>query len=609
VRPTLSARLVILLTALAAVATPAWADRADTWQPKEPPLTTPWTHEVGPNNALPDYPRPQMTRQRWQNLNGLWSYAGGATPPASAGEQILVPYPPESPLSGVQRHDDQMLYHRTFDVPPDWRGQRLLLHFGAVDQKAEVRVNGRTVARHEGGYTAFTADATDALRPGTTQDLEVSVEDRNEANPYPVGKQRTDPHGILYTGSSGIWQTVWMEPVAPAHIERLDVTPQLESGSFALTAHTAGAAGHQVEAIATTPQGQEVGRVTGPADSELKLPVPNAHLWTPEDPYLYNLSVRLLDPSGNPADEVSSYAGMRSIGLVRDSQGRQRMALNGKILFQHGPLDQGYWPDGLYTAPTDTALRWDLEQTKQLGFNTVRKHVKVEPARWYYWADRLGLLVWQDMPSLPIDLAHAPGTNPPPGDDAKAHFEAELAEMIDQLRSFPSIVAWVPFNEGWGEFDTQRIADRTRQLDPTRLVNASSGVNCCYSLPDTGAGQIYDDHTYVGPGKPAVTGDRASADGEYGGLGLAEQGHLWPGQPQAYEMTGSRDELTRRYADVSQQLADVARTSGLSAAIYTQTTDVENEVNGLFTYDRQVLKPDARTVTDHNRAVIAAGTP
>lgn len=615
-RPSALVPVLVLTTATvlgtaAGAPTPADPASANGWEPKEPPLPTRWTDEVGPDNALPEYPRPQLTRQRWQNLNGVWEYAGAATPPdkSAMDESVLVPYPPESGLSGIQRHDDHMLYRRTFDVPADWRGQRLLLHFGAVDQKAEVRVNGRTVAVHEGGYTGFSADITDAVDRNGPQEIVVAVEDRNDAGPYPVGKQRTDPEGILYTGASGIWQTVWIEPVPEAHIAKLDVRPDLESSRFALNARTGGADGQRVEAVVREPGGREVARATGAADDELSLPIPDARLWTPDDPYLYDLAVRLIEPDGRVVDEVGSYAGMRSIGLVQDEQGRPRMALNGKILFQHGPLDQGYWPDGIYTAPTDEALRSDLDKTKELGFNTVRKHVKVEPDRWYYWADRLGLLVWQDMPSLPIDLDDEPGKNPPPTERAKTNFERENDDMIDQLDHFPSIIGWVPFNEGWGEFDTARIAESVKSRDPSRLVDASSGVNCCYSLPDTGAGDVYDDHTYVGPGAPETEGDRASIDGEYGGLGLVEPGHLWPGNPQAYEMTDNRAELTRRYGEISRALVNVVRDKGLSAAIYTQTTDVENEVNGLFTYDREILKPERETVREHNQAVIDAGTP
>ncbi|RKT87721.1 Glycosyl hydrolases family 2, TIM barrel domain [Saccharopolyspora antimicrobica] len=593
----------LLLTALFAASSGLPVAAAEPWRPKPPPLTTPWTEEVGPDNALPEYPRPQLTRERWLNLNGLWAYGGGSTPPEQTGEQILVPYPPESGLSGVQRHDDHMLYRRTFQLPPDWSGQRVLLHFGAVDQKAEVSVNDRPVAVHEGGYTSFSADITDALVPGDEQEVEVAVSDRNDADPYPVGKQRNQPGGILYTGASGIWQTVWLEPVPQEHVAELDITPDLTG--FDLTAHTSARGGQQVEAVVVDRDGREVSRATGQAGTALRLPVAEPHLWTPDDPYLYDIRVRL----AGSGDEVGSYAGLRTVELRTDEQGRPRLALNGEILFQHGPLDQGYWPDGIYTAPTDEALRYDLEVTKRLGFNMVRKHVKVEPARWYYWTDRLGLLVWQDMPSLPIDLADPPGSNPPPGEQARANFRAELTAMIDQLRSVTSIVAWVPFNEGWGEFETAEIAELTRRSDPTRLIDISSGVNCCYSLPDSGAGDIYDDHTYVGPGRPEVRDGRAVVDGEYGGLGLIEEGHLWPGQPGAYEMTDSREALTRRYGEVSDELVRIIEANGLAAAIYTQTTDVENEVNGFLTYDRRILKPDLAAVRANNLAAIDAGTP
>ncbi|OZM74185.1 glycoside hydrolase family 2 [Amycolatopsis antarctica] len=574
-------------------------------------MTTPWTDQVTPGNALPDYPRPQLRRSRWQNLNGLWEYTvrgiDGSRPPGTEGyaERILVPYPPESALSGIGRHDDLMWYRRTFEVPPEWAGEHVLLHFGAVDQTATVWINGRKVATHEGGFTAFGADITGALRATGVQEIVVRAEDRNETATFPVGKQRNEPGGILYTGASGIWQTVWLEPVPAAHITKLDIVPDLTS----LTVTPAVSGGDpRTEVIVSTPDGAEVARVNGSAGKPLRIPIPGPHLWTPDDPYLYELTVRLLDAEGAAADEVRGHAGLRTIGTVSDEQGRPRIALNGRITFLHGPLDQGYWPDGVFTAPTDEALRFDLEKTKELGFNFVRKHVKVEPARWYYWTDRLGLLVWQDMPSPAVLLDNPPGPQAPPVPEARQHFEAEWAELIDQLRSVTSIVGWVPFNEGWGEYDTARIAADTAAADPTRMVNADSGVNCCHSHPDSGAGDVYDDHTYVGPGRPEATGDRVTVDGEYGGLGLIVDGHLWPGEPQAYEMTGSQEELTRRYIEVSRDLLDVVRDKGLSGAIYTQTTDVENEVNGFWTYDRRVPKMDPATVAEHNRAVIAAGS-
>jgi Glycosyl hydrolases family 2, sugar binding domain/Glycosyl hydrolases family 2/Glycosyl hydrolases family 2, TIM barrel domain len=590
------------------------------WQRKAPPLSTPWTHLVGPNNALSEYPRPQMARTRWLNLNGVWDYTGRsgraalAAPPSADAyrERILVPYPTESALSGIQRHDDQMWYRKVFRLPSTWHGQRVLLHFGAVDQIATVWVNNQQVAHHEGGYTGFSADITKALQWPGQQEITVRVEDRNESGPFPVGKQRNSPGGLFYTGSSGIWQTVWMEPVRAAHIEKLDIIPDLTS--LTVTPRVSGTRSERAEVIVSEPGGAVVSISSGKAGQAVRLPVPNGRLWSPNDPYLYDLKVRLVSPSGKVVDEVSSYAGLRTIGIVHDAKGRPRIALNGKITFLHGPLDQGYWPDGIYTAPTDDALKFDLQQIKALGMNFVRKHAKVEPARWYYWADKLGLMVWQDMPSLSVSLDIPVGPAPDPVPAAKANFERELSAMIDQLRSVTSIVGWVPFNEGWGEFDTARIVNAVKAQDPTRMVNANSGVNCCKSRGDTRAGDIYDDHTYVGPGRPALHDDRAKVpdhrvmvDGEYGGLGLVLDGNRWPGRPQAYEMTNGQARLTERYVEVSQDLEEVIRNGGLSGAIYTQTTDVENEVNGYLSYDRRLVKMALPAVAERNRAVIAAG--
>ncbi|MGV0741503.1 glycoside hydrolase family 2 protein [Mycolicibacterium sp. XJ870] len=591
------------------------AGAVEIWHRKKPPLSTPWTHLVEPGNALPEYPRPQMARTRWLNLNGGWGYTGRSMqdaeqPAPSAGEydeRILVPYPTESALSGIQRHDDQMWYRKLFKVPAAWRGQRVLLHFGAVDQIATVWVNNKQVAHHEGGYTEFSADITDELRWSGVQQLTVRVEDRNEAGAFPVGKQRNDPRGLAYTGASGIWQTVWMEPVSDAHIEKLDITADLTG--FDITPRVSGTTYHRAEVIVSKPGGEEVARAYGKPGQRMRIPVPDPHLWTPEDPYLYDLQVRLVSPTRRATDEVSSYAGLRTIGTVKDAQGRARIALNGKITFLHGPLDQGYWPDGIYTAPTDAALKFDLEQIKALGMNFVRKHAKVEPARWYYWADKLGLMVWQDMPSLGTSVnGPMTGPEPDPVPEAKARFEKELSEMVDQLRSFTSIIGWVPFNEGWGEFDTARIANKVKAQDPTRMVNANSGVNCCKSRPDSLAGDVYDDHTYVGPVGPEVRDNRVIVQGEYGGLGLVLAENRWPGIPEAYEMTDSRARLTQRYVEVSHDVEKLVHTSGLSGAIYTQTTDVENEVNGYMSYDRRLVKLDLPVVAERNRAVIAVGS-
>ena len=601
-----------LLGSIAIVNAPANA--ADVWQPKTPPLSTRWTQSVGPNNALPEYPRPQLSRTKWLNLNGLWGYTGrpakaAATAPPPKDdyrEQILVPFPTESALSGLQRHDDQMWYRKVFEVSEDWDNQHVLLHFGAVDQIATVWVNNKQVAHHEGGYTEFSADITSALRASGPQELTVRVEDRNEKGAFAVGKQRYNPAGLFYTAASGIWQTVWLEPVPTAHIDKLDVTPDLTS--FSVTPRVSGTSDQRTEVVVSKPGGEVVARASGKPGATLRLKVQSPHLWTPEDPYLYDLTARLVSRSGQVVDEVSSYGGLRTIGTVKDAQGRSRIALNGKITFLHGPLDQGYWPDWIYTAPTDAALKFDLEQIKALGMNFVRKHAKVEPARWYYWTDKLGLLVWQDMPSLDVSLDIPTGPAPTPRRDAQAHFENELSELVHQLSSVTSIVGWVPFNEGWGEYDTARIARAVKAEDPTRMVVPNSGANCCKSRGDSRSGDIFDDHTYVGPGRPLVRDGRVTVDGEYGGLGLIEEGNRWPGPPMAYEMTDSKARLTQRYVEVSLDLERIVHEVGLSGAIYTQTTDVENEVNGYMTYDRQIMKLDLPVAAGRNRAVIAAGS-
>jgi hypothetical protein len=588
--------IAVALALLAALVVPARSQA----QAQPQTLTTPWTHEVSATNALPDYPRPQLTRPRWQNLNGSWQFAeaaAGETPPTGKdlAERILVPYPVESSLSGVQRHVDHMWYRRTFTVPSSWHGDRLLLHFQAVDYQATIYVNGTKVATHTGGYDAFEADVTGALRRTGPQELLVGVDDTTDITGQPVGKQRAAGDGIFYTPSSGIWQTVWMEPVNAAHIQRLDATPDLAAKALRLTVQATG--GTAVEATAYAGD-RPVGRVIGRPGAQLKLRVPHLHLWTPDDPYLYTLKVRVFHGL-RAVDQAGSYFGMRSVGLGKGPDGKVRMLLNGRFVMQVGTLDQGFWPDGIYTAPTDAALRFDLEAHKKLGFNLVRKHVKVEPDRWYYWADRLGLLVWQDMPST--FASHTPP------DAVKAQFESQLHALVQQHLSHPSIITWVPFNEGWGEFEPGRIVSEIKSWDPSRLVNADSGVNCCDSLPDNGEGDVYDNHMYVGPGTPIQQGTRAAVDGEYGGLGLKVDGHMFdPEHGFAYEMEPDAATLTNRYAQLQSALLTVEQRCGVSASVYTQITDVEDELNGIYTYDRRVLKPDAAKVRAANLALIKA---
>ncbi|WP_277670531.1 LamG-like jellyroll fold domain-containing protein [Saccharomonospora viridis] len=601
------AALSALLIAAALTPTAA-AEPADEWTMGEPPLVTPWTHDVSPDNALPEYPRPQLVREQWRNLNGVWEFAGadeGEQPPfgQTLPERVLVPYPIESALSGIQRHEDHMWYRRTFDVPEQWGiggRNRLKLHFGAVDYAATVYVNGREVASHEGGYGAFSADVTDALNGSGPQELVVGVTDLTDATWQPVGKQRRVPdRGIFYESASGIWQTVWMEPVPAGHIDTLDMVPDLDSSTLLLTVNTGGDTdGLTVEAVVRDGR-RVVSRTQGAPDEPLELSVPDAKLWSPDSPFLYDLDVVLRDRH-RPVDRVSSYFGMREIGTAPGEDGRLRITLNGEILFLMSTLDQGYWPDGIYTAPTDEALRWDLEQHKRLGFNTVRKHIKTEPDRWYYHADRLGLLVWQDMPSMRT------GERPPA--EATARFEAELHELVEQKKNWTSIIGWVPFNEGWGEWSqkaTGRIAEEVAEQDPTRLVNAHSGVNCCDSLGDSGKGHVIDWHAYVGPATPMPDETRVSIDGEHGGFGLEVDGHMWFGEGHAYHMLPDSESLTAAYVDNQRAVLAAARQCAISGAIYTQLTDVEHEVNGFFTYDRQVEKMDFDAVREVNEEIIA----
>ncbi|ONI86379.1 hypothetical protein ALI144C_10630 [Actinosynnema sp. ALI-1.44] len=564
------------------------------WTLADGPLTTPWTTSVSPTDPLPEHPRPQLVRPDWLNLNGVWEFSAATEDaPAPFGEnlpeRVLVPYPIESALSGIARHEDFMWYRRTFEVPVGWR-ERVLLHFGAVDYRATVYVNGHEAGTHKGGYGSFSFDITEALLADGPQELVVGVEDRADATWQPVGKQRLVPdRGIFYTGASGIWQTVWLESVPDTYTTALDMVPSPTDGTLALTVH-ASTPDTAFEAIVRD-GGDVVSRTKGVGTADL--PVPGAKLWSPASPFLYDLEVVLAT-----GDRVTSYFGMRSFGVEPDADGRLRFTLNGEFLFLLSTLDQGYWPDGIYTAPTDEALRFDLEQHKVLGFNTVRKHIKTEPDRWYHHADRLGLLVWQDMPSTKLG-------RPPAG--AQRQFEAELREIVTQKKSWTSIVGWIPFNEGWGEWsldDTGRIADEVKALDPTRLVDAQSGYNLPDSFGDSGRGDVVDLHDYVGPATPKPDGTRIAIDGEHGGIGMEVDGHMWFEDGGAYEMAPDIPALTRRYVENQRDVLGVALANGLSGAVYTQITDVEHEVNGFLTYDRRVAKMDFQEVRAINEQII-----
>jgi hypothetical protein len=596
----LASGMLLVLSAIPAAA-------AD-WTPAKGPLTTRWAKDVDPAKVHPEYPRPQLVRKDWLNLNGVWQLAF-AKPDETAPvgkdlpERILVPFPVESALSGVMKRADRLWYRRTFTVPKEWAGQRVLLHFGAVDWEATVHVNGQNLGTHRGGYDGFSFDITPALKTTPEQELIVGVWDPSDAGTQPRGKQVRKPGGIWYTPTTGIWQTVWLEPVPEAHITGLKIVPDLDNNKVRVTVMAAGAAEKDRVTImvmegdksVAVRGGNRVGEVVEAEFADVKP-------WSPESPFLYGLRVQLRHKNDTEFDTVQSYFGMRKVAVGKDDKGVPRLLLNGKFVFQVGPLDQGFWPDGLYTAPTDEALKYDIEITKKLGFNMTRKHVKVEPDRWYYWCDRLGLLVWQDMPSGDRGVADGKGEITRTPESAK-QYDLELKRMLDGLHNHPSIIMWVVFNEGWGQFDTVRVTNWTKQHDPTRLVNCASGWN------DMKVGDVHDIHVYPGPGAPQPESVRAGVLGEFGGLGLGVDGHTWAQKTWGYRGTQDSADLTHKYERLLARAWRLKDERGLSAAVYTQITDVETEANGLLTYDRDVIKVDLERVAAVNRGDLSRVPP
>ncbi len=575
------------------------------WKPVPGHILTKWASQVDPKHPLPEYPRPQLVRKDWVNLNGLWDYSIQpleSSAPEKYDGQILVPYPIESALSGVKKPltaKERLWYHRKFKAPKLAGGKRLLLHFGAVDWEAKVSVNGKGVGEHRGGYDPFTFDITDAIKVGAENELVVAVFDPTGGF-QPKGKQNFNkiakPGGIAYTPTSGIWQTVWLEEVSSSYIQTLNIVPDVDHGVLRLTVIAANLKpGATVKAVALS-GGKAVGKTSGNAGVELTIPIQDARLWTPDDPFLYTLTVEAGD------DKVSSYFGMRKIALGKDEKGITRIFLNGKSIFMAGPLDQGFWPDGIHTAPTDDALRFDIAEMKKLGFNMVRKHIKVEPDRWYYWCDKLGLLVWQDMPNGDGGTAVGKDQDGVVRTPEGAHaFETELKAMIETHRNHPSIIMWIVFNEGWGQYDTPRLTKWVKNFDQTRLVNSTSGWH------DQHVGDIVDAHSYPGPVSPEPETARAAVLGEFGGLGLGVPGHAWvESNTWGYRSAMTSRELTRKYLDLWRRVWQLKNESGLCAAVYTQLTDVETECNGLLTYDRKIEKVNVAQLASAHRGIIPA---
>lgn len=573
-------------------------DAQTNWKPAGDKILTNWAAEVNPELPHNEYPRPQMQRNNWINLNGLWDYSIAPMTASAMGAaigKILVPFAVESALSGVGKSvgkDSILWYKRSLQLKPDSK-KKAILHFGAVDWKCEVFINGKSAGTHTGGYDPFSFDITSLLNKNGNQEILVQVWDPTDDGPQPRGKQVKNPHGIWYTPVTGIWQTVWIEQVPLTYITEIRQTPDIDRQLVKVSASAAGWQAGDVIKVKVVEQGRTVIEKDINPFVENEIAIANPHLWSHNDPFLYDI-VYSIYRNGKKTDEVQGYFGMRKISMKKDANGIQKMMLNNDFVFQYGPLDQGWWPDGLYTAPTDAALKFDIEKTKELGFNMIRKHVKVEPARWYYHCDKLGILVWQDMPSG--DLGNRwemrPGiygkaTDKDRTAESEKSFRGEWKEIINDLYNFPSIVVWVPFNEAWGQFKTEDIVQSTIQLDPYRLVNAASGGNF------TTAGHIFDLHNYPEPLMPdpeLYGGRQILVLGEFGGLGLPVEGHTWQDKNNwGYQSFKNTDELWKRYEEFVNTIPHLID-KGLSAAVYTQTTDVEVETNGLMTYDRKMIK-------------------
>ena len=574
------------------------------WAPAGDRIKTKWASQVSPSNVLPEYPRPIMERSEWHNLNGLWDYAilpVGSMAPEKADGQILVPFCIESSLSGVQKkvgRENELWYTRSFKVPHKWHKDRVLLHFGAVDWKCDVWVNDVKVGSHKGGYVPFSFDITSALRKGDNT-LRVKVWDPTDAGYQPRGKQVNRPEGIWYTSVTGIWQTVWLEPVPNHHIESLKTIPDIDRKVIKLSAKVNHSTHDSKIVVKVLDKGRTIAEGSAINGQEVEVTMPEGFkLWSPNSPYLYDLEVALYEKD-KKVDVVKSYTAMRKYSTRRDEHGIVRLQLNNKDLFQFGPLDQGWWPDGLYTAPTDEALKYDIQKTKDFGFNMIRKHVKVEPSRWYTHCDRIGIIVWQDMPNGDRGTEWNSremfkGNERVRSHESDTNYRREWKEIMDYLYSHPCIGTWVPFNEAWGQYNTVEIANLTKQHDPSRLVNPASGGN---HFP---VGDMLDLHNYPQPDMYLYDAGRANVLGEYGGIGWAIPNHLWvKNRNWGYVQFNSREEVTNEYlkfADILQGLIP----RGFSAAVYTQTTDVEVEVNGLMTYDREVIKVDEQKVRQKN---------
>ena len=598
--------------------------QAQSWKAVEGKIMSQWAQTVNPENAWQEYPRPQFERAQWKNLNGLWDYAILKTneiQPKRYQGKILVPFSFESPLSGVGKNidpEDKMWYRKNFELPKNWSGKDVVIHFEAVDYTCAVWVNDILVGTHKGGFDRFSFNITPYLKPNGQQKIVLAVEDATNFSSQPRGKQQINASGIYYTPVSGIWQTVWLEAVSSeAYLKQVKTTTNIDENTVTLIplSNQSLVSGYMVRTTVFF-NGEKVTSGETKPNMPLTLKIDTPKLWSPDHPHLYDISMSLMNPSGTEIDRVESYFGMRKISLG-DHKGVKYLFLNNAPLFHYGTLDQGWWPDGLLTPPSDKAMRYDIEMTKAMGFNMIRKHVKIEPDRWYYHCDKLGIMVWQDMPSYnrlalktskemektkrkdriynALERIHGEDDDLNRRSEDAAQFEWELRRMVDLHYNAPSIVMWVPFNEGWGQYDTCRITDFVKQLDPDRLVNPTSG----WTLRP--CGDIYDIHTYhVDLSVPPTALDRATVVGEFGGIGYPINENLWNPEMRnwGYQTYYNADDLLKNYIYKFNQIVEMKEKNGLSAAVYTQTTDVEGEINGLMTYDRKVTKMPAENLKE-----------
>ncbi|MBR5034139.1 MAG: beta-galactosidase [Bacteroidales bacterium] len=593
-----------LLIVAAVIVVAACTEKKQTydWAPAGDHILTSWGENLDPTNVLPEYPRPQMVREQWMNLNGFWDFRAFDTV-----GKILVPFPFESALSGVGqrlRRDSVIIYSTKITVPASYLKDHVLLNCGGIDCVAEIKINGEFVRKHVGGFTAISEDVTKYLKKGENE-IVIKVTDATDTGYQAVGKQRCEASGIWYTPVSGIWQTIWLEPVSETHISNLRITPYLDLETFTVNAATS--TGKGTVEVKIFDGKKQVASGKGEAGKDINIKMKDLKLWTPDDPFLYDFKITVKD-GGKTVDRVKSYSAMRKVSVNQDGFGTLRIALNNKPIFCFGPLDQGWWPDGLYTAPTDEALEFDIRRTKELGYNTIRKHVKVEPDRWYYHCDRLGVMVWQDMPSgdysngqtweCAADLREGPEPETTRSAESQNQYWRDWYGIVNQLYNHPCIIVWVPFNEAWGQFHTMEIATRTKLMDPTRLVNPASGGNL---MP---CGDLIDFHNYRENPLPFSYPhkDYVVVMGEFGGLGLRIPEHTWVDDGWGYrQMIGDSETLTDKYVGLVKQIFKNVDQMAISAAIYTQTTDCETELNGIFTYDRKVFKFNEEPFVEINK--------